>query len=70
MSTKSTLKVVDPVTSVLFVARDPVHSAVAVTFIILPIAFIVISRSVGHFSLTPFHSSSPVTLIHRTVIVT
>jgi hypothetical protein len=69
MSTKATLKVVNPTACVLFVRGNPLHGAVAVTLVVLPIAFVVVFAGVGHFALAPLHAFAPVTLVYRPILV-
>lgn len=70
MSAESALQVFDPIASVLLVARHPEHDAVAVSLVVLPVAFVVVSGRVRHSAVTPLHPFLPVALVDRAVFIT
>lgn len=67
--TKSRLEIVLPVTFVSFFAGEPVHASIAVSFIVFPCSFIVVSTGISHLSLSPLHASLPVSLVNGAVVV-
>lgn len=69
MCTETRLHIVDPVASVLLIWGDPVHCAVSIPLIMLPIAFVEVSAGVGHFTLAPLHSFQPVALVDWAVFI-
>lgn len=69
MGAEAGLQVIHPIAGVFLVAGDPVHGAVAVTFIVFPVAFVEIARRVGHLSLAPLHAFLPVTLVDGAILV-
>ena len=70
MCAESALQVFDPIASVLLVARHPEHDAVAVSLVVLPVAFVVVSGRVRHSAVTPLHPFLPVALVDRAVFIT
>jgi hypothetical protein len=69
VGSKSMLKVVLPIANVSLVAVQPVHDAMTVTLIVLPVAFVVVVAGVGHLALAPFHASLPSTLVDGAILV-
>lgn len=70
MGTETALQVVNPIACVFLVRGNPVHDSLAVTFVVFPVAFIVVTCLVGHFTLTLLHALQPVALVDRAVFVT
>ena len=64
MCAETRLHIVDPVAGVLLIGGDPVHRAVSIPLIMLPIAFVEVTASVGHFTLAPLHTFRPVALVY------
>ena len=69
MGSKSMLEVVLPIANVPLIAVQPVHDAMTVTLIVLPVAFVVVAAGVGHLTLAPFHASLPCTLVDGAILV-
>ena len=70
MCAEAALQVFDPISSVLLVARHPEHDAVAVSLVVLPVAFVIVSGRVRHSAVTPLHPFLPVALVDRAVFIT
>ena len=66
---ESMLQVVFPVAAVALIAGEPVHLAMAVTLIVLPIALIVVLRGVDHLTMAPLHAALPLTRVNGAVLV-
>jgi hypothetical protein len=70
VSAESALQVFDPVASVLLVASDPKHDAVAVALVVFPVAFVVVAGRISHSAITPLNAFLTVTLVDSAVFIT
>ena len=69
VSTKTALVVVFPVTVVLFVRVEPVHRPLAISHVVRPVSFKNVTTRISHLSISPLHSSFPVSLVEGAISI-
>ena len=69
VSTEATLEVVFPISFIFFVAAEPMHGSLTVSFIVGPLTFVEVATGIGHLTFAPLHASLPLSFIHWAILV-
>jgi hypothetical protein len=69
MSSKTTLKIIFPVTFVLLLTSLPFHDTLAVSFIVSPLTFVKVTACVSHFPVSPLHSPLPLAIVDGAILI-
>ena len=69
VSTKAALEVVFPISFIFFVAAEPMHGSLTVSFIVGPLTFVKVATGIGHLTFAPLHASLPLSFIDWAILV-